>query len=143
MRVNFNYFIGEPSFQFVLDAVHLVANEGYKLLPHYAFDAATGLWHHRGTGHDPKMSLRDVTYRSGKLEYRSRHATEPEWVLPSYLEQARAVLDEAVRSPGDAVDPPLSGDFESLRWFPLPGEIAAELRGETPPSAGQRALHPR
>ncbi|MCA9607185.1 MAG: aminotransferase class V-fold PLP-dependent enzyme, partial [Myxococcales bacterium] len=102
VRVNFNYFIGEPSFQFVLDAVHLVANEGYKLLPHYAFDAATGLWHHRGTGHDPKMSLRDVTYRSGKLEYRSRHATEPEWVLPSYLEQARAVLDEAVRSPGDA-----------------------------------------
>ena len=25
-------------------------------------------------------------------------------------------------------DPPLNADFEALRWFSLPGEVAAELR---------------
>ncbi len=143
VRVNFNYFIGEATFDFVLDAVELVAREGYKLLPHYDFDPATGLWRHRGSSADPKLSLRDVTYRSGKLEYRSRHSTEPEHVLAGYVDQARAIIDAAVREAGEGACPKLSEDFESLRWFPLPREIAAELRGETPPRSSQHALHPR
>ena len=32
VRVNFNYFISEKVFDFILDAVHLVANEGWRLL---------------------------------------------------------------------------------------------------------------
>ncbi len=142
VRVNFNYFLGETTFQFLLDAVHLVAREGYKLLPHYRFDPSTGLWHHRSGVTAPKLRLHDVTYRSGKLEYRSRHATEPEWVLASYLEQARVVIDEAVREAGEAEAPVLSADFESLRWFPLPSEVAAELRGEVVPGP-QHPLHLR
>lgn len=142
VRVNFNYFLGETTFQFLLDAVHLVAREGYKLLPHYRFDPSTGLWHHRSGVTAPKLRLHDVTYRSGKLEYRSRHATEPEWVLASYLDQARAAIDDAVREAGEAEAPPLSADFESLRWFPLPTEIAAELRGEAVPGA-RHPLHLR
>jgi hypothetical protein len=29
-------------------------------------------------------------------------------------------------------DPPRTPDFEELRWFPLPGEVLAELRGVEP-----------
>ncbi|MCB9595990.1 MAG: aminotransferase class V-fold PLP-dependent enzyme [Sandaracinaceae bacterium] len=142
VRVNFNYFLSEPVFDFLIDAVHLVAREGYKLLPHYRFEAHTGLWHHRDGSPTPKMRLHDVTYRSGKLEYRSRHATEPEWVLTSYLDQARAIIDDAVRETRDADGEPLSEDFESLRWFPLPADIVAELRGEEV-CATQQPLHLR
>ena len=47
VRVNFNYFISELVFDFIVEAVHLIANEGWRLLPSYRFDPATGLWEHR------------------------------------------------------------------------------------------------
>ena len=139
MRVNFNYFLSDPVFEFLLEAVNIVASEGWKLLPHYRFEPATGLWHHRAGRPDPAMRLTDLTYRSGKLEYRSRHATEPEWVLASYLEDARRILD-AVSSEAREADPAtLSADFESLRWFPLPEEVLAELSSEVAPASTSAA----
>ena len=140
MRVNFNYFLSEPVFEFLLDAVDLVAREGWKLLPHYRFEPATGLWHHRAGRPDPAMRLTDLTYRSGKLEYRSRHATEPEWVLSSYLDDAKRILDGAVTEAHEADAPPLSADFQSLRWFPLPEEVVAELRGDAPATSSALPL---
>jgi hypothetical protein len=78
------------------------------------------------------MRLTDVTYAAGRMEYRSRHATEPESALPGYLDEARRIIAAAEVDPLPAVvDPPLSPEFEALRWFPLPGEIAAERRQRT------------
>ncbi len=143
VRVNFNYFLSEPVFEFLLEAVHIVANEGWKLLPHYRFEPSTGLWHHLGGRPDAPMRLTDVSYRSGKLEYRSRHATEPEWALAGYLEEARQLIARAESDPTEVQAPPLSEDFETLRWFPLPNEVSAELAGEVEPSAHDVPLHLR
>jgi selenocysteine lyase/cysteine desulfurase len=131
VRVNFNYFISETVFQFILKGVNLVANEGWKLLPFYDFNPATGEWRHRDGIPEPKIRLSHLKYNGGKLEYRSRHATEPEWVLDQYLEEARRVLDKAEESAKqmEVHDPSVSEDFEFLRWFPLSGEIADELSG--------------
>ena len=131
VRVNFNYFLSETQFQFILDAIHLIATDGWRLLPHYTFDPDTGEWRHRG--HNPKgvMRLAEISYRAGKLEYRSRHATEPEWALPGYLDDARRIIaatSEEFRTL-DVADPVRTADFEELRWFPLPSEVIAELRG--------------
>ena len=135
VRVNFNYFISDAVFEFVLAAVSMVATEGWKLLPWYRFDTQNGKWMHVAGRPDPAMRLSDLTYRTGKLEYRSRRATEPEWILPSYLEEARRILDEAPRRvPSDVQELALNEDFEHLRWFPTPAEIARELRGEAAPS---------
>lgn len=129
VRVNFNYFLSETVFDYLLQAVHLIANEGYKLLPQYTFDPMTGLWAHRRELASPVMRLTDLSYRGGKLTYRARHASEPEWVLPSYLEEARRFFDAAVRDLSFEAprDPITSADFEVLRWFPLPGETHREL----------------
>ena len=130
-RVNFNYFISEEVFSFIVDAVHLLAAEGWKLLPDYTFCPDSGQWRHRRGQPDPQMKLSDLGYRSGRLEYPARRFTAPEWVLPDYLAQARTILDEAsARLPSDHQDPTLNADFEALRWFPLPSEIAADLTGE-------------
>jgi len=136
VRVNFNYFISETVFEYLLAAVQLVATEGWKLLPHYAFDVATGTWRHATRRSVPALSLRDVSYQGGRMTYRARHATEPEWALASYLEEARRVLDAAVRDFQSAgptttteTTPPLAADLERLRWFPLPAEVLAELQG--------------
>ncbi len=132
VRVNFNYFISETAFEFILDAVDLVATHGWKLLPDYTFEPTTGLWRHRRGRPAPPMSLHDVTYRTGKMEFRSRHQSEPEWVLEDHLNEARRIFEEASnRFDGLSLqDPKLSGDFEYLRWFPLPGEAISMLHGD-------------
>ena len=90
------------------------------------------------------MSLHDLSYRGGKLQYRSRHATEPEWVLEDYLRQARRIVDEAVAAaPGLTLadELPQTDDFEHLRWFHTPHEALAELKGQTLPK-GDAVLFP-
>jgi selenocysteine lyase/cysteine desulfurase len=125
VRVNFNYFITDTVFRYVLDAVHLVASEGWRLLPHYAFEPSTGEWRHvRGPGATP-LSLHDVSYEGGRFSYPKRHRTEPESALAGYLAEARRILDEAASTVGECPPAPaVSDDFEHLRWFPLPSEVA-------------------
>ena len=142
VRVNFNDFISEAVFEYLLAAVHLVATEGWKLLPHYTFEVATGVWRHSTRRSVAALSLGNVSYQGGRMTYRARHVTEPEWALAGYLEDARRVLDEAVCDfqsgayvPPTAAAAPLSADLERLRWFPLPAEVLAELQGREPDSA--------
>ncbi|MEZ4318261.1 MAG: aminotransferase class V-fold PLP-dependent enzyme [Myxococcota bacterium] len=130
VRVNFNYFISEDVFQFVLDAVDLVATEGWRLLPEYTFCEKTGMWRHRRGRPDPAMRLTDNTYRCGRLEYRSRHATEPESALSDYLANARRILGEAPT--WDPSEPKLTTHFESLRWFPLPDDLRSDDAAQVP-----------
>jgi hypothetical protein len=136
VRINFNYFISEAAFEFLVAAVDWVARHGWKLLPHYRFEPTTGQWRHRGRRPEPRLRLHDVTYRSGRMEYRAQHSTEPEDVLSEYLAQADAVLERARLDAGsltvepDPVFPPHVG---RLKWFVLPGEALAELRGSALP----------
>src|SRR5437588_12525815 len=62
VRVNFNYFISEPVFEYILDAVDLVADEGWRLLPEYRFEPLTGLWTHMNGQPEPPLSLNDFTF---------------------------------------------------------------------------------
>ena len=48
VRINFNYFISEAVLDYVVEAVGLVAEHGWRLLPDYRFEPATGMWRHRG-----------------------------------------------------------------------------------------------
>ena len=79
------------------------------------------------------LRLHDLSYRRGQLEYRVRRLTEPEWALEGYLSEAKRLLAEAGGGAGAAEaqpqDPTLDPHFERLRWFPMPGEAAAELGG--------------
>lgn len=131
VRMNFNYFISDEVFDFLIEAVHLVANEGWKLLPLYEIDPITGTWRHRDGLPEPAMSLHTVTYRCGRMEYRSRHATEPLSALESYLDEARETFANAASlDTGNLAAPrrPPSEGYEKLRWFPLPEEAAWQLR---------------
>jgi selenocysteine lyase/cysteine desulfurase len=131
VRINFNYFISEAVFDFLLQAVHLVAEHGYKLLPHYAFCPQSGLWYRRERKFDGGFGLSSLSYDSGKLEYRHSRLSEPESALTTYLEEARETIEASVerfRAEEPLPDQPLSPDLERLRWFPLPCEVHAELR---------------
>jgi len=127
VRVNFNYFISESTFEFILDAVDLVAAEGWKLLPEYRFDPGSGLWSHRAGPPEPPLSLGDLSYSEGTPKSAHRHR-EPEAAMAGYLEAARGIL-RAAHWRAERVQ--FNEDFEHLRWFWLPHEVASGL--ELPP----------
>ncbi len=129
LRVNFNYFVSDVVVDYIVDAVHLVANEGVRLLPLYRFDPFTGLWHHRETRSRPPISLYDVSYAGGAMEFRAQRVSAPERILGEQLEQAAALIASLAAEPGGHLveDPVLPESFERLRWFPLPGEAQREL----------------
>jgi selenocysteine lyase/cysteine desulfurase len=121
VRVNFNYFISESVFDYILDAVHLVAEGGWKLLPYYRFSVDSGLWRHRDHQRTRELGLDDLSFDSGRLKYSSRQLTEPEDALAGYLDQARRIIAEAEAEFGDEEDSAtLPEGLEHLRWFPLP-----------------------
>jgi selenocysteine lyase/cysteine desulfurase len=123
VRVNFNYFISEAIFQYLLEAVHLVADDGWKLLPDYEFDPATALWHHRRGTVEPPLRLHTLRYdERGTLCHRSSHAYAHDSSLAGYLEEARelfASLPEPASGDSSTL-PGVTADFEALRWFVLP-----------------------
>jgi selenocysteine lyase/cysteine desulfurase len=127
VRVNFNYFISEDVFRFVLDAVDFVADHGWQLLPLYELDAATGLWVHKDGRAEPPLSLFDVSYEGGELHF-PHHARQqlPDGELHRYLDEAGHVLQQVAGAPPHPTPPTaaVSDDFETLRWFPLPHEVA-------------------
>lgn len=126
VRVSFNYFLTETEFDFVLDAVDLVASHGWTLLPRYRFDPLTGMWHHRDGHPEPPMSLTDVRYLEGGVRFPSHRHREPESRLSGYLEEAQVLMGATMQaSPLQDVDPTGVGeDFAGLRWFWLPEEIS-------------------
>ena len=122
VRVNFNYFVSEAVFTFILEAVHLIAEHGWRLLPDYDFEPRSGLWTHRIGLAEPPLSLHDLAYEDGELRYELHRSTEPESVLSDYLKYARYIFEQGAGA-ADASGPlELSADFEHLRWFPLPND---------------------
>ncbi len=122
VRVNFNYFIDERVFDFLVEAVNLVAEDGWKLMPDYRFDPEDGMWRHRAGPVEPPLSLGAIGYEGGRMIAPRHDAREPIEALPRYLDEARRLL--AARS-GEPDAPPgaftsISPEFEELRWFWLP-----------------------
>jgi len=120
VRVNFNYFISEQVFQYVVQAVGLIADHGWRLLPEYRFDLASGRWRHKDGAVEPPLRLSQLHYVDGVLTYPRRDDTAPESVLSGYLDVAQDLM-ESLPGPGDDVHVgSVSADFEHLRWFELP-----------------------
>jgi selenocysteine lyase/cysteine desulfurase len=114
-RVSFPYFISERAFEYVLAAVHLVADHGQRLLPHYRFDPDSGLWSHATRAAAPPPTL-EAAFAPARTP---RPRTAPEYVLGRQLRQARRTLTR-LPAPPSQPPPELSEAFEAIRWFPLP-----------------------
>jgi hypothetical protein len=133
VRVNFNYFISETVFRFILEAVELVARHGWRLLPQYGFTPASGRWHHGAGPVEAPLSLHDVRYAANGMRFATHHHREPESRLAAYLAEAHALLAHPPAPsarPQGSTDLAVGPDFEGLRWFLMPDEAAAELAAE-------------
>ena len=101
VRLNFNYFMDEDTFTYIVRAVKFVAENGYKLLPHYYFYPETGEWLHNQNRKFPtRRWLQNISYKNGKLEYRQEigyKITSPSKEYEKYLKNAEELVDQAVK----------------------------------------------
>lgn len=119
-RINFNYFISNPVFEYLVAAVHLTAEFGHRLLPLYSFDAASGLWQHGAGPVEPPLRLSQLTYDShGRLTYPVHHDRAPESALQTYLDEACSLISGLPEPDLADALPGSSADFEQLRWFDI------------------------
>jgi len=119
-RVSFNYFISEAAFDYVVEAVRMIARGGWRLLPDYRFDPDTGLWRHRAGPAEPPLRLDQVSYdNDGAMMYPRHDQYADERAFGRYLDEAAALLDASPtweELPQGSVD----AEFDALRWFELP-----------------------
>ncbi len=135
-RVNFNYFITGAGGDYIIDAVEVIAADGYRLLPEYRFDPHTGLWRHADGPPRPPLLLSEVAYRpDGQITYPRRGpALVP---APARLPNGMASRPEQQsRVPGTARESiTLTAASERQRLLPRP---AGSLRCERALAAAQQ-----
>ena len=120
VRLNFNYFIDEEEFEYLLRAIELVAEHGWRLLPYYQFDTGAGVWRYQGRTAQLAASLNDWQF-ADVTQARVAGARDP-LSLNGYVEAAEAELLRVDRQ-AERYELDLSEDAEKLRWFVLPQEI--------------------
>jgi len=123
VRVNFNYFITAEEFDYIVEAVDMVARDGWRLLPDYEFEPRTALWRHRKGSPTPPLGLEEVTFEPAGLAAPENPSTLPLSALSDHLRAGGEILKSGAGSCPDS--PRLEPDVEALRWFPVPEEVRA------------------
>ena len=126
VRINFTWFLTDAVIDFLIEAVRLVARDGWRLVDAYRFDPASGCWTHRGGRLPPPMSLDEVSYAGGTVTWPARRQQVPDAALEDVLAEGARLL-RAGSPPAREVPLRLPAEVEALRWFPLPGEAAGHV----------------
>lgn len=121
-RVNFNYFLTDDVFRYILQAVSLTAHHGHRLLPQYRFTPETGLWRHHAAPDQPPLTLRDMRFDLADPQLAAELPMAGAAALPGYLTEAAELLASLPDPPVDHRLAGMTADFEALRWFELPPE---------------------
>jgi selenocysteine lyase/cysteine desulfurase len=123
VRINFTWFLTDAVIDFLIEAVRLVARDGWRLVDAYRFDPASGCWTHRDGRLPPPMSLYDVSYADGTVGWPARRQQVPDAALEDVLAEGARLLQVGA-PPLRSTPLSLPAEIEALRWFPLPGEVA-------------------
>lgn len=126
---------------FVLEALKMVATEGWKLLPQYVLNPDTGEWrHHTNSVFKERRWLGSIRYTDGRMNASERRASGSGVFPQNYgdcLQTARNIFNRARKM---AQRYPLQIDksfnfvcerMEALRWFMLPSEAQDLLLGNS------------
>lgn len=140
VRLNLPYFMSDPTIDFVLNAVDMVATHGWKLLPQYRFDPQTGAWEHKQFKKDEGealFSLHDISYsEAGMVINNSMTCRDFKGTLDDITEAAKRVFEDAVNvnkeiSTLEDEIIEFTDDRSQLVWFLQPNEAQFFLAAET------------
>jgi selenocysteine lyase/cysteine desulfurase len=124
VRINFNYFIDEETYQYLVGAIQLVAAHGWRLLPFYHFDQVSGVWRYQDKRIPLFSDLNDihkVAMGETLVQDSARYSAND---LAGFLAKGEQELLRTDRYDNElqyAIS--LSEQAEKLRWFVLPQDI--------------------
>ncbi|CAG9856772.1 unnamed protein product [Phyllotreta striolata] len=129
-RISLPYFINDAELAFIMEAVKMVATEGWKLLPQYVVDLETAEWrHHSNVVSKDRKWLSSIRYLEGKMTMNERRISGPGLFPQNYsecLQTARNLFNRARKTAnrGAYQDQGITFDArgEKLRWFMLQHE---------------------
>ncbi|XP_006814971.1 uncharacterized protein LOC100377968 [Saccoglossus kowalevskii] len=134
-RLNLPYFMSDECVDFIIKAVAMVAEHGWKLLPQYMFNPETGEWKNRGHQvFQDRRWLGHITYSEGRMQYSDSMQFKEKGRLPNSCEEclifANDIFVKAIKVKVQLPDQCLLFDQEAtkLRWFMLPSEALAILK---------------
>ncbi|KAL1110423.1 hypothetical protein AAG570_007954 [Ranatra chinensis] len=138
-RISLPYFMPDTEVAFVLEALKMVATEGWKLLPQYILNPETGEWrHHTNLVFRERKWLGAIHYSDGKMSVNERRTSSVSPCPKNYadcLSIARNTFNHARKM---AQRYPLAdqcvmfeGELNDLRWFMLPSEAQDLLLGHS------------
>ena len=135
-RLNLPYYAEDSEIDFIIDAVAMVAEHGWKLLPRYKFDANTGDWQHEDQRdvEDRKLSLKGISYLTGSFRCERPNASRSAPSLGGVLMTARYLFENSIEYKEclEEDSSKYSKEWEALRWFLLPSEAQSYLNGNCP-----------
>ena len=124
VRINFNYFIDNDTYQYLVDAIQLVAEHGWRLLPFYHFDQASGVWRYQDKKIPLSSNLNDIHKVAMAAELPQDNNRYSVNDLTDFL---AAGEQELLRTDRDDTNTQyaisVSEKAEKLRWFVLPQDI--------------------
>jgi len=126
-RFGLNYFNSDEEIDFILGSIDWVASEGWKLLPAYRCDSATGRWWHADMKAPQSMSLHDVAYDASGISRSKANPTIETKSLADLISDAGKAIDALaqVQSASLAEQEITPASARKLQWFPLPNEGVA------------------
>ncbi|XP_043682821.1 uncharacterized protein LOC122636054 isoform X4 [Vespula pensylvanica] len=140
-KLSFPYFMSEAEVAFILEALKMVATEGWKLLPQYVLNPQTGEWRHHTNGIlKERKLLGTIRYTDGRMNASERRASGSGAFPQSYadcLQTARNIFNRARKMAQryplqtDRIFNFISEQTEPLRWFMLPSEAQDLLLGNS------------
>ncbi|MDT8428431.1 MAG: aminotransferase class V-fold PLP-dependent enzyme [Pseudomonadales bacterium] len=134
VRLNFNYFLAEEEFDYLLRALELVAEYGWQLLPWYRYDSRQGVWRYAQTEADRVDLMARLDWEEWLSQPQPQPQPEPSKHPRSLAQEmilAEQTLHAMIASAASAANPAellLSAEHEAMRWFVTPREAAAACR---------------
>ncbi|QKV81126.1 aminotransferase class V-fold PLP-dependent enzyme [Amycolatopsis sp. Hca4] len=114
VRLSLHYTMSDEVVDYLVEAVHRVAADGWKLLGDYRFDPASGAWRHRReTG--LRTTLADLWDPAAPRLPAAEAGVD---VLPRQLAEAARIF--AAAKVADPEPGRVADGFDELRWFDLP-----------------------
>ncbi len=118
-RVGLHWVMDDAEANYIIDAVHFLANEGGQFLSLYGFDLSTGTWKHKYASSELRSFSLDDALNNQEGEPAILSLALRCQLYKHYMTEAKRIAQ------GLRVEPPveccsLEGEFEDLQFFKLP-----------------------
>ncbi len=120
-RIGLHWVMDDAEADYVIEAVHFIAEHGHRFLELYDFDLCSGTWQHRQPAAElPEFSL-DAALANEQGEPNVLSLRLRKQLYDHYLTEAKRWVDTLTAQPA-ARSTTLDGELESLQFFSLPSK---------------------